>query len=67
VYRDADVEGIFMCEDQGCVLRSAGGGYLLWHARFSVERLTGEHDWVGASLRFSNSINFLDYTITIGF
>jgi hypothetical protein len=56
-----------MCEDQGCVLRSAGGGYLLWHARFSVERLTGEHDWVGASLRFSNSINFLDYTITIGF
>lgn len=47
-----------MCEDQGCVLRSAGGGYLLWHARFSVERLTGEHDWVGASLRFPTASIF---------
>ena len=67
MYRDADVEGIFMCEDQGCVRWSAGGGCLLGlHARFSVKRLTGER-MVGGLLRFSTAPPFLNYGIAIGF
>ena len=58
MYRDADVEGIFMCEDQGCVRRSAGGGCLLGlHARFSVKRLTGERV-VGGPVEIFHSTAF---------
>ncbi len=49
MYRDADVEGILICEDQGCVRRLVVVIYF-WVAReiFGGERLTGEHDRVGA-------------------